>query len=486
MHDLVVDWRVILLGVRKSTDRQSPPSSPRFVPTGINGLDEVLQGGYPEGRPTLVRGVSGAGKTILSLLFALGPRERQSPAVYGTFDESPEHLREYVRALGRDDNVTFLDFRPDPDTQIAGGMVELGGVLVRIEHALKTTGAKRLVLDAFDMLFESFDDKAQIRRDLFRVFEWCRQHDVTLVATTGEQTDYRASTGLMDYASDSTILLSQRMDNGLMTRVLRILKSRGRAHGTNEYPYLIDARGISVMPVTETRMSGKSSRKRVSTGIDRLDDMLGGRGFWQGSTVMISGHSGTGKSLIALSMAATACERGETVIYFSFEESPEQIVRDVRSVGLRLKAHLDSGNLVIRSQRPVERGLEEHVIRLIRSIDDLKPDLVVIDPISSLADMGDARAFKNTVLRLGQYLKTAGITTVLTELLPDDSRETSTLNISSLVDTWIRLRRIERDGELGREIYVHKSRGSRTSNEVKIFRITNRGLLIDERPKRQA
>lgn len=449
-----------------------------LVPTGIEGLDRILLGGYRPGRPIVIRGASGTGKSIFSLFFADGKRFGNGPAVYATFDEPPENLIAYTKAWGDFTGITFLDFRPDPEMQVSGGGYQLSGLLVRLDHAVQKTGATRVVLDAFDNLFDSFEDKTQVRRDLFRVFNWCRERNLTLLATTGEEADYRPSTGTMDYASDCTILLGQRMEQGLMTRTVRVLKRRGMGHGTNEYPFIIAETGISVMPVTETRMIEKSSRRRLSTGIGRLDRMLGGKGVWEGSTVMVSGQSGTGKSLLAATMAASACANKKHVLYFSFEESPGQIVRDVESIGIDLRPYVNSGDLTIDAERAVERGLEEHTIRLIETVKKSKPDIVVLDPISALADLAEPRAFKNSVLRLCHFLKNAGITVVLAELLSDDSAGVSNMNVSSLIDTWVRLRRIERDGDLVRLIHVHKSRGARTSGKVEEFAITDHGFAI--------
>jgi len=449
------------------------------VPTGISGLDQILGGGFPSGRITVIRGASGTGKSIFALLYAMGDPKDDNKTVFATFDESPDTLSNYLTTWGTTKDVRFLDFRPDPEIMAVGGQMELGGLLVRIEHALKESGAKKLVLDAFDTLFDAFENKAQVRLDLFRVFDWCRKRGVTVVATTGEESDYRASTGVMDYAADCTILLDQRMDNGLMTRLLRVMKCRGRAHGTNEYPFLIDERGVSILPVTGTSMSGGGSEKRMSTGLKDLDGMLGG-GIWLGSTVMISGHSGTGKSLLALSMAAAACRTGMKVLHISFEESPEQIVRDAKSAGIRLASHVKANKLRLFSRRSVEQGIEQHIILKLREVDEFGPDMVIFDPISALSDLGDSRTFKNMAIRLCHALKARGVTTVLTELLPDDAGSVSKLNVSSLVDSWIRLGRIERGGEMRRKIQIQKSRGAATSREIRELHITSKGLTIGE------
>lgn len=469
------------MSAKKKTGGKKPRQGgkqPDLTTTSIEGLDRVLNGGYSVGRPTVIRGASGSGKTLLALLFAAGQGDVKDPCVYASFDESPENLAAYLSTWQKPSAIEFVDMRLDPDMERVGDRLELGGMLVRIEHALKTSGAKRLVLDAFDMLFDAFEAHADVRGDLFRVFEWCRERGVTLVATCGLNPNYEPSTGLMDYASDCTVLLSQNLYDGMMTRTIRVLKCRGRAHGTNEYPFIIDADGISVMPVTETRMSSSASRKHMSVGIPELDLMLGGKGIWHGNAVMVSGRSGTGKSLLAAKIAETACNSGLKVLYFSFEEGRGQIVRDVASAGIKLAPHLKSGALVVHSHRPVEHGLEEHIIRIVNVIKAEEPSFVVLDPISALDELGSKTAFKNVVLRLCHLLKNKKVTVLMTELLPDDSNNYSSLNVSSIVDTWIRLRRDEIDGNFERFIYVHKARGQKTSSKIERFEITNNGLKI--------
>lgn len=450
------------------------------VSSGIVGLDSIMSGGYSHGQATLIRGASGTGKTLFSLMFAATTTGKDH-AIFATFDEPVEHLESYLTQWNASNRVTFLDFTVDPDMVMSGGTeVDLGGILVRLENALNKSGARLIILDAFDALFSTFENPERIRHQLHKVFNWCRLRGVTLLATAGIRGSYEESTDVMDYASDCTILLSQNLNEGLMTRKLRVLKLRGRGHGTNEYPFLIDARGISVLPVTDSLMSDKVYRKRISTGIAQLDKMLGGKGFWQGSTVMISGQSGTGKSLLCARLAEQSAVTGSKVLYVSFEESPSHFLRDVKSAGIDLKSQVDAGRCHLVGRRPVELGMEEHIILLLRNIDEFKPDIVIIDPISSLADLGDFRAFKNAALRLCHLINSLGVTTVLTELLPDDSGNVSNMNISSMVDTWIRLTRTEKNGVMHRLIKVHKSRGTATSNRIHGFTISRNGIEISK------
>lgn len=449
------------------------------VTTGIAGMDIILNGGYPLGRPTVLRGTSGTGKTLFALNFACQQEAAGGRVVYATFDELPENLANLAEALGHEHPPEFLDFTVDPETEL-GGAWELGGLLARIELAIERHGAKCLVLDAIDLLFMYFEENPRVRHDLNRLFNWCRARGVTLLVTTAEGADYQDGTGYMDYASDCSIHLQQVVNNGLMTRTVHVLKCRGRAHGTNSYPFLIEAGGITVMPITDTVMDVPERHEHISTGIPKLDRMLGGEGLWAGNTCMISGESGTGKSLLALKLAEHRCREGEKVMYCSFEEAPTQLLRDAATIGLDLRRFADEGLLTLLSRRSVEYGLEQHILHILHCLETYTPSLVVLDPVSALDDMGNAREFKNTVLRLSHILKQQGVTLVLTELIPDDAEGTSSINVSSLVDTWIRLRRVEINREFRRMIYVHKSRGSPTENGIHEFRISRQGLEIDE------
>lgn len=447
------------------------------MPTGVGGLDLILSGGYPAGRATVVRGASGTGKTVFALMFAARSPE---PVVFVTFDESPPALQEHLRTFGKGEDTRFVDLRPDLSEVSTGGPLELGGMMTRIEYALEMAGATCLVLDAFDTLFAAYDDKVQARRELFRVFDWCRDRGITLLATSGEDAEYRDGTGMLDYACDCSVLLRQSLDGGLMTRTLHVRKCRGRGHWSNEYPFLIDAHGITLKPVTDTLLTAPAPRRKISTGVAGLDRMLGGKGVWQGGTVVFSGQSGTGKSLLALTTVRDACERGMKALHVSFEESPKQIVRDARSVSINLAPLIKSGNLTIVSRRSVEFGLEEHMIRLMEMVEDIRPNVVVLDPVSALEDVGDARTMKATILRLSHFLKNRGVTAIYTQLLSDASGGVSSMDVSSLIDTWVRLRNVEQHGEFIRLIHVQKSRGTAIDSQVKKFVINSKGLRIED------
>lgn len=448
------------------------------VSTGVSGLDAVLNGGYPRGGVAVIRGEAGSGKTIFALCFATALDGADDACVYVSFDEPPERLQCYAAEIGASTSITFLDMRQDPDENAAGHPDGLGGLIARIENAIKKTGARRLVLDAFGNLFDSYDNPNMIRRELERVFRWCREHEITVVATFAASMQDRPISILVDYMTDCLINLSHQVDNDLAVRKVRVVKRRGRGHATNTYPFLITEQGIAFMPVTDARLSAPSGDTVFSTGLETLDRMIGG-GLRQGNAMMISGRSGSGKSLLALTMAHSVCAAGFSVQYVSFEEAGAQVLRGAQSIGLNLEEPMASGRLDLHFIRAVETGLEEHVIRLSHSVDTAQPDLLILDPVSSLADLGDSRAMKNAVLRFSGHIKSKGLSLVMTDLLSDESSNVSQLNVSSLVDTWVRLRHNESAGEFTRQLFVQKARGGATDNQLKEFLITGDGLKIE-------
>lgn len=449
--------------------------------SGVKGLDLVLNGGFIQGHAIIVRGASGSGKTALGLLFAsaVQPDEGDGVSVVACFDESPDALQHYLRNWGKDAVIKTLDLRPDVEEITSAGGYELSGLLVRVENIIRKHKAKRLVLDALDVLFHHFENSHQVRLDILRLFRRCKEMGVTLMVTLAEGVGYEESRGDLDYASDCTLRVYQTLDKGLMTRKLRVLKLRGKGHGTNEYPFMIDERGISMIPITGTNTTYKVTDTLYPTGNKDLDSMLDG-GLYGGSTILISGVSGCGKTVLSSTLAGTFCDSGKKVIYSSFEESASQLIRDGKSIGLDLDAHHANGHLHFECRRSVERGLEEHIIHLLQVVEEQQPQLLILDPISALDDLGDEFATKSAILRMCHFLKERGITMVMTELIPDSHSGFSQLNISSLIDTWIRVRNIENNGEFTRLIYVHKSRGRNVANQVKEFRITDRGLVIDD------
>jgi circadian clock protein KaiC len=457
-------------------------------PTGIRGLDEMTGGGLPRGRPTLVCGGAGCGKTLLAAEFLVrGAIEFGEPGVFMVFEETAADLTANVASLGFDldrlaaEGLIHIDHvRVDRQEIEEAGEYDLEGLFVRLSHAIRKVGAKRVVLDTIETLFGGFQNTAILRAELKRLFQWLKDQGVTAIIT-GERGELSLTRhGLEEYVSDCVIFLDHRVSSQVSTRRLRIVKYRGSSHGTNEYPFLIDETGLTVLPITSAGLNHEASEERVSTGIAGLDDMMGGRGLYRGATVLLSGTAGTGKSTTCAHFADAACRRGERTLYFAFEESPAQVVRNLRSVGLDLKPHIDSGLLRFHAARPTLYGLEMHLVRILRDIDEFDPQAVVLDPITSLIGTAATEEVRGMVTRLIDGLKSRGVTAIFTTLstMGASTQEQTDLGISSLVDTWILLRDIELNGERNRGLYILKSRGMPHSNQIREFLITSEGVAL--------
>lgn len=463
------------------------PQLPK-TPTGINGLDEITLGGLPTGRPTLICGAAGCGKTLFSLEFIVrGAEEFNEPGVFVAFEEKANELATNVASLGfdleklQDEKKIRIDYVHIDRTEIEEtGEYNLDGLFIRLGYAIDSIGAKRVVLDTIENLFSGLENQAILRAELRRLFQWLKDKGVTAIITgeSGEKTLTRQ--GLEEYVSDCVIVLDHRIINQVSTRRLRIIKYRGSVHGTNEYPFLIDEDGISVLPITSLQLDKPVSSERVATGIGALDEMLG-KGFFKGSSILVSGTAGTGKTSIAASFANEACNRGETCLFFAFEESPQQIIRNMRSIGLDLKTHVDSGLLHFHASRPTIYGLEMHLVAVHKLIRQLKPNLVVLDPITNLITIGSVSEVKAMLVRLIDFLQEEQITVMFTALsLNTVINEQTDEGVSSLVDAWLLLKDIEINGERNRGLYVMKSRGMKHSNKVREFVISDAGLnLVD-------
>ena len=467
-----------------TADQASARDLPK-APTGIVGLDEITLGGLPRGRPTLVCGSAGCGKTLLAMEFLVrGATQFGEPGAYLTFEESEEELAQNVRSLGFDVEAlvqegklafdyVHVDRREIEET----GEYDLEGLFVRLALAIDSVGAKRVVLDTIETLFGGFSNMALLRSELRRLFRWLKSRNVTVVIT-GERGDGTLTRqGLEEYVSDCVILLDHRVTEQVSTRRLRVVKYRGTRHGTNEYPFLVDAQGISVLPITSLGLDHRVSNERVGSGIPRLDAMLGG-GFFRGSSILVSGTAGSGKTTIATHFANATCGRGERCLYLAFEESPDQIMRNMRSVGIDLRTHVDAGRLRIEASRPSLYGVEMHLAQIHRLVAEFQPATVILDPISNLGDTLDASAM---LLRLIDFLKANGITAMLINLTAGGTAlESTDVGVSSLIDTWLVLRDIEAGGERNRGLYVIKSRGMQHSNQIREFLITPSGVdLLD-------
>lgn len=459
------------------------------APSGIRGLDEITGGGLPRGRPTLVCGSAGCGKTLMAMEFMVrGAVEHGEPGVFMAFEETIEDLTKNVRSLGFDldqlaaQKKIALDFVRVERSEIEEiGDYDLEGLFVRLNYAIDSIGARRVVLDTLETLFSGLSNAAVLRSELRRLFRWLKDKGVTAVITgeRGEGTLTRQ--GLEEYVSDCVILLDHRVQQQVSTRRLRIVKYRGTTHGTNEYPFLIDEDGIAVLPITSLGLQHDVSEERILSGIPRLDLMLGGQGYFRGSTVLVTGTAGSGKSSVAAHFINAACERGERCLYFAFEESPSQIVRNMRSIGLDLQPAIDKGLLGIHATRSTLHGLEMHLATIHKLVRDFEPRVVVLDPVSNLSQASDRYDATAMLTRLIDFLKSQGVTAFMTSMTSaEDALEQTDVDISSLVDTWLLLRDIELDGERNRAMYVLKSRGMAHSNQIREFLLTDHGIeLVD-------
>jgi len=477
------------MGSKTSSQPSSNHRTLPKAPTGIQGLDEITQGGLPRGRPTLVCGSAGCGKTLLAMEFLVrGATEFGEAGVFMAFEESAEELAQNVLSLGFDLNKLVrqrkmaIDFVRVERSEIEEtGEYDLGGLFIRLNAAIERIGAKRVVLDTIEALFSGLQNEGILRAELRRLFRWLKDKGVTAVIT-GERGDGTLTRrGLEEYVSDCVILLDHRINDQISTRRMRIVKYRGTTHGTNEYPFLIDEDGFSVLPITSLGLQHEVSTERVSSGVARLDAMLGGKGFYRGSTILVSGTAGTGKSSLAGHFARAACDRGERCLYFAFEESPGQIIRNMRSIGIDLASCLKKGLLQIHSSRATFYGLEMHLALIHKMIQQADPSVVVFDPVGALMQAGTHQDAHAMIVRLIDFLKSRDITAMLVNLTSGgEALERTQVDISSIVDSWLLLRDIELGGERNRAMYVLKSRGMKHSNQLREFLITDRGVdLLD-------
>lgn len=465
--------------------RKTLPKSP----TSIQGLDEITGGGLPKGRPTLICGGAGCGKTLLAMEFLVrGALQHNEPGVFVSFEETQKELTANVASLGFDLNelaeskkIWLEHIHVAREDIKQSGEFDLEGLFIRIHYAIESIGAKRVVLDTIESLFSELPNPLILRAELRRLFRWLKRKGVTTIITAERGEGSLTRQGLEEYVSDCVILLDHRVNDQSSIRRLRIVKYRGSTHGTNEYPFLIDEDGFSVLPVTSLGLNFDSSHERVSTGIDRLDTMLSGKGYFRGSTVLVSGTAGTGKTSIAAEFVNAACKRGERVLFFTFEESPSQLVRNMRSIGVNLEPWVKKGLLQFHATRPTLYGLETHLTTSIKLINKFKPGIVILDPINGFMIGENQTEVKNMLLRLVDFLKMKRITAFFTSLTPaGENLENSDVYVSSLIDTWLLLRDIEIGGERNRGLYVLKSRGMPHSNQIREFKLTNNGIeLVD-------
>jgi circadian clock protein KaiC len=474
-----------------TTNSRRPRSKPTPLQkelTGIPGFDEISRGGVPKGRPTLICGSAGAGKTLFAMEFLIrGATQFNEPGVFISFEESDEELATNVASLNFDlreliaEKKLVLDYVFIERSEIEEtGEYDLEGLFLRLDHAVSSIGAKRIVLDTLEALFSALPNEAIIRAELRRLFRWLKEKGLTAVITCERGNGTLTRYGLEEYVADCVILLDHRIQNQISTRRMRIVKYRGTSHGTNEYPFFIDEKGFSVLPITSLGLTHKASTERISSGIKRLDTMLTGQGFYRGSSILVSGTAGTGKSTLAAHFVEAACSRGERALFFAFEESQDQIIRNMRSVGIDLERFVKRGLLQFQNARPSAFGLEIHLVLIHKAISDFKPSVVVVDPITNFLAVGDAVETKAMLTRLIDFLKLNQITAMFTSLTSQSQIEDSEVGVSSLMDAWMLVRSIESNGERNRGLYILKARGIAHSNQVREFILTHQGIeLID-------
>ena len=458
-------------------------------PTGIAGLDEITRGGFPTGRTTLICGGAGCGKTLFATEFLVrGAIQYDEPGVFMSFEESGEELTRNVASLGFDLKDLFarkkliIDHVKIERSEIEEtGEYDLEALFIRLSYAIDSIGAKRVVLDTLESLFSALPNEGVLRAEIRRMFGWLKSRGMTAVITGERGAGTLTRHGLEEYVSDCVILLDHRVEDLVSTRRLRVIKYRGSTHGTNEYPFLIDEQGISVLPITSLGLNYEVSNDRVPTGIDRLDTMFGGKGVYRGSSILVSGTAGTGKSSMAAQFADATCSRGERCIYFAFEESQNQIIRNMRSIGIDLERWVKRGLLRFHAARPTVHGLEMHLVTMNKEITEFQPSVAIVDPVTNLISTGTSREVEATLTRLIDFLKSRNITLFFTSLSHGKLNvESSEAAISSLMDTWILLKNIESSGERNRGLYILKSRGMPHSNQIREFRLTDNGVHLSD------
>ena len=456
-------------------------------PTGIQGLDEVTGGGIPKGRPTLIAGDAGCGKTVFAMEFLVnGARNFNEPGVFVSFEEPVEDLVKNFASLGYDLNglsdskKMIIDYIHIERSEIeVTGEYDLEGLFVRLGHMVDSIGAKRIALDTIESLFGALPNEGILRAELRRLFRWLKSKGLTAIITGEKGAGMITRHGLEEYVSDCVIFLEHLLFEQVATRRLRIIKYRGSTHGTNEYPFLIDKTGISVLPITSLELVHKASSERISTGIPRLDTMFEGKGYYRGSSILVSGTAGTGKSSIAAKFGESVCQRGERCLYLAYEESESQIIRNMRSIGINLEPWVKKGLLKFHASRPTFCGLEMHLVQIHNLVSSFNPSIVIFDPITNMISIGTENTVKSMLTRLLDYLKMKKlVTTLFTNLSHHEDLEKTTMAISSLMDTWILLRDIEISGERNRGLYVLKARGIGHSNQIREFLLTKEGINV--------
>jgi circadian clock protein KaiC len=470
-------------------EKVAPRQEIRKSPTGIVGLDQITGGGLPQGRPTLVCGSAGCGKTMLAMEFLVrGATEFNESGVFMSFEETDRELSQNVASMGFDlpalcaRKKLFMDYVRVERSEIEeSGEYDLEGLFIRLQCAIEAVGAKRVVLDTIEALFSGFANDNVLRAELRRLFRWLKAKGVTAVITAESGEGSLTRNGIDEYVADCVIFLDHRVEDQTSIRRLRVIKYRGTLHGTSEYPFLIGANGFSVFPLSSLKLDHKATMQRISTGIPRLDTMLGGKGFYRGTSILVSGGAGSGKSSTAAHFVQAACLRGERALYMASEQSADEVMRNMRSIGIDLEPWMKRGLLRFYAERPGTFGLEKHLVTLQQITADFKPSVVVIDPITNFSSAGTHSEVKSMAVRLIDMFKSRQITTMFTSLTSGDrAAEMSQVGVSSLMDAWLLLRNLECNGERSRGLYVLKARGMAHSNQIREFVLTDHGVeLLD-------
>jgi len=473
------------LKVRHS-EKEKPHALEKSL-TGIAGFDQITNGGLPKGRPTIVCGGPGCGKTMFAMEFLVrGATEFNEPGVLMTFEETGDEMTKNVASLGFDLKALaarkkiMMDYvKIEPAEIQETGAYDLEGLFVRLQYAVDKIGAKRVVLDTLEAIFSGFANSGMLRAEIRRLFRWLKDRGLTTVVTAERGDGSLTRYGLEEYVSDCVIFLDHRVTDQVSTRRLRVVKYRGTSHGADEYPFLIDDQGFSVLPSSSMRLNHTVSNERISSGVPDLDAMLEGKGYYKGTSVLVSGTAGSGKSSLSASLANRSCSDGRKVLYVAFEESFAQAARNMRSIGINLEKHRKSGLLRFEAWRPTQSGLEMHLLRIHKLIEEFDPEVVIIDPVSNLM-MGNPHEVHSMLMRLMDFLKMRQITAMFTSLTEGSRKEfeQTEVGISSLIDTWILVRDIELNGERNRGIYVLKSRGMAHSNQVREFVMSQKGIRL--------
>ena len=462
-------------------------SSSDIVSTGVKGLDDVLGGGIPQGHAMLLVGKPGTGKSILSMEYLLhGIELHKENGVYISFEESEKQIISNAASFGWKFEemvkknklaISYIDMQPEQMRTV--GDYDLSALILRVKGAIKKVNARRVVIDGINNLLSTFDDERIIRSDLLRLIREIKEVNATIFITGERGHDSWSKMGFEEYLADGLMHLDNRTDGNYQTREIQVVKCRGINHYTGKSPFIINSEGMSIRPLITADFDYKVLKSRVSTGIADIDNMLGGKGLYRGSTVYITGPSGAGKTSISSSFANGACSRGERALFLAFEESSDQIIRNMKSIGLSLDKWVNEKLLYFYTARATTNSLEGHLDNIMTMVREVEPTCVVLDPISAFRPIANENETKLMLIRLNDYLRARKITTVFTALSSDgEYSEHADVQLSSIADTWIVVRIMDYKGERNNVMQLMKSRGMSHSRQMKEMYFTGNGLKL--------